>query len=191
MVNKVIYGTTVLVDLTEDTVDAAHLGKGYTAHGKDGEPIIGTFVSESLDTSDATATASDICSEKTAYVNGEKVTGTRDKMRCETGTANILDAPFNDGALQYRSAGNGCFIDFVSTASSDFYTNTGDVVRCQVSASDAGDAVASDVLYGKMFTSSEGVNIPGTLVVQTYRTGSEIPDDSIGDDGDLYLVVSA
>lgn len=42
-VNKVIYGTTVLVDLTEDTVTAATLAQGYTAHGADGEAITGTM----------------------------------------------------------------------------------------------------------------------------------------------------
>lgn len=42
-VNKVIYGTTVLVDLTADTVDAAHLAKGYTAHDASGNVIVGTY----------------------------------------------------------------------------------------------------------------------------------------------------
>ncbi len=42
-VNKVIYGTTVLVDLTADTVTAATLAQGYTAHGADGEAITGTM----------------------------------------------------------------------------------------------------------------------------------------------------
>lgn len=41
-VNKVIYGTTVLVDLTEDTVTADKLVRGYTAHDKSGALIIGT-----------------------------------------------------------------------------------------------------------------------------------------------------
>lgn len=41
-VNKVIYGTTVLVDLTKDSVTADALVEGKTAHGADGEPITGT-----------------------------------------------------------------------------------------------------------------------------------------------------
>lgn len=40
-INKVVYGTTVLVDLTSDTVDAAHLAKGRTAHDAGGNPIVG------------------------------------------------------------------------------------------------------------------------------------------------------
>lgn len=42
-VNKVVYGTTVLVDLTEDTVTPDKLLLGALAHGADGEPITGTL----------------------------------------------------------------------------------------------------------------------------------------------------
>ena len=41
-VSKVVYGGRTLVDLTADTVDAAHLAKGYTAHGASGEAVTGT-----------------------------------------------------------------------------------------------------------------------------------------------------
>lgn len=40
-INKVVYGTTVLVDLTSDTVDSAHLAKGRTAHDAGGNLIVG------------------------------------------------------------------------------------------------------------------------------------------------------
>lgn len=42
-ISKVVYGTTVLVDLTSDTVDAAHLAKGYTAHDAAGNAVVGTL----------------------------------------------------------------------------------------------------------------------------------------------------
>lgn len=42
-VNKVIYGTTVLVDLTEDTVTPDKLISGTTAHDKTGAKIVGTL----------------------------------------------------------------------------------------------------------------------------------------------------
>lgn len=41
-VSKVVYGTTVLVDLTSDTLSASTLALGSTAHGRDGEAITGT-----------------------------------------------------------------------------------------------------------------------------------------------------
>ena len=42
-VNKVVYGTTVLVDLTEDTVTPQTLLLGNRAHGRDGQTIEGTL----------------------------------------------------------------------------------------------------------------------------------------------------
>lgn len=46
-VNKVVISDETKLDLTADTVDAAHLAKGYTAHNKKGEAITGTMESGS------------------------------------------------------------------------------------------------------------------------------------------------
>lgn len=73
--NKIIFGGQTLIDLTSDTIDAAHLGYGYTAHDRSGAPITGTNTFDS-DTTDANATAGQILLNKTAYVNKNKVTGT-------------------------------------------------------------------------------------------------------------------
>lgn len=74
-VNKVVYDGTTLIDLTSDTVAAGYLLKNYTAHDKSGAPITGTCEFDS-NTTDANASASEILSGKTAYVNKAKVTGT-------------------------------------------------------------------------------------------------------------------
>lgn len=42
-VSKVVYGTGTLMDLTGDSVTAAALLSGYTAHDKAGESITGTL----------------------------------------------------------------------------------------------------------------------------------------------------
>ena len=47
-VNKVVYGTTVLVDLTEDTVNASDLAKGIIAHGANGELVTGNLKENNL-----------------------------------------------------------------------------------------------------------------------------------------------
>lgn len=72
--NKVIYDGEVLIDLTGDTVTAADLASGKTAHDKSGAQITGTNTKDS-DTSDATATTAEILSGSTAYARGAKVTG--------------------------------------------------------------------------------------------------------------------
>lgn len=74
--SKVVLATgEVLMDLTADTVDAAHLLDGYTAHDKAGAPITGTCTYDS-DTSDDTAAVGEILSGKTAHARGVLLTGT-------------------------------------------------------------------------------------------------------------------
>lgn len=84
-INKVIYGGDTLIDLTADTITADKLASGITAHDKSGAPITGTNTYDS-DTSDATAVAAEILSTKTAYVNGNKITGTMPNRGAITGT---------------------------------------------------------------------------------------------------------
>lgn len=72
--SKIVFGGEVLIDLTADTVKEDKLLKGYTAHGADGEQIVGSCEYDA-NTQDATATTSEILSGKTAYNKGAKITG--------------------------------------------------------------------------------------------------------------------
>lgn len=83
-ISKVVYGGTTLIDLTADTVEADKLLKGIKAHGADGEAITGTCEFDA-NTQDATATAAEILSGKTAYNKGNKVTGTMKNNGAVTG----------------------------------------------------------------------------------------------------------
>lgn len=73
-INKVIYGGTVLIDITDTTATAADVADGKYFYGKDGSKVEGSSTKDS-DTTDATALPSEILSTKTAYVNKNKITG--------------------------------------------------------------------------------------------------------------------
>lgn len=72
--NKVVYNGQTLIDLTADTAVATDVASGKYFHLATGERVQGTSTLDA-DTSDANATAGEILSTKTAYVNGNKITG--------------------------------------------------------------------------------------------------------------------
>lgn len=84
-VNKIVVGGITKLDLTGDTISAADLLSGKTAHDKTGAPIEGSCTYDS-DTSDANALAAEILNTKTAYVAGQKVTGSMPNRGKATGT---------------------------------------------------------------------------------------------------------
>ena len=92
-VNKVIVNGQTKMDLTSDTVDAAHLLSGYTAHDKSGAPIEGTCTFDT-NTQDANATAPEILQGKTAYAKGSKLTGTMPNKGSVTGNITSVNTPY-------------------------------------------------------------------------------------------------
>ena len=93
-VNKVVYGGNTLIDLTADDVTADKVLASVTkVHLKDGSQVAGTC-SYDADTSDATASASEILATKTAYVNGSKVTGSMPNNGAVTGTISTKEQEY-------------------------------------------------------------------------------------------------
>lgn len=84
-INKVVYGGNVLIDLTGDDVTASDVLSGKKFHLPSGAAGTGTCT-YNADTSDATAVAAEILATKTAYKNGEKITGTMANNGAVTGT---------------------------------------------------------------------------------------------------------
>ena len=84
--NKIVLASgEVLIDLTGDTVDAAHVLDGFTFHDKSGAPVAGTCTYDS-DTSDDTAAVGEILSGKTAHARGALLTGTMPNNGAQRGS---------------------------------------------------------------------------------------------------------
>lgn len=102
-VNKVIYGGQTLIDLTGDDVTISDVLTGKKFHLPSGGQGTGTCTYDA-DTSDATAVAAEILSEKTAYKNGAKLTGTMPNRGAITGSisakAGVYTVPqgYHDGS---------------------------------------------------------------------------------------------
>ena len=88
-INKIIYGGTVLMDITDTTATAADVAQGKYFYGKDGVKVQGSSTKDS-DTTDATALASEILNTKTAYVNKNKITGEKPNRGAVTATISTL-----------------------------------------------------------------------------------------------------
>lgn len=89
----VLSNGTVLIDLTADTVDAAHLLDGYTAHNKAGAPVTGSCTYDS-DTSEDTAAVGEILAGKTAHARGTQLTGTMTNNGAVSGTISSKETPY-------------------------------------------------------------------------------------------------
>ena len=102
--NKIVLASgEVLIDLTGDTVEAAHVLDGFTFHDKSGAPVTGTCTYDS-DTSDDTAAVGEILSGKTAHARGALLTGTMPNNGAQMGSINtkeqevIIAQGYHDGS---------------------------------------------------------------------------------------------
>lgn len=92
--NKVVLSSgEVLIDLSADTADAAHVLSGSTFHDKSGAPVTGTCTYDS-DTSNDTAAVAEILSGKTAHARGVKITGTMPNNGAVSGEISTKDGSY-------------------------------------------------------------------------------------------------
>lgn len=158
-----------LINLAEDTVAPENLLAGATAHDSSGQRIVGTMIQSSgIDTSDATALSEDIVSGKTAYVDGEKVTGSMVSLTGSKTTVGMgritIGKDSKDLVMSFNS---------VSLSNASAYLKNGGSFQLYGNGTLGtffGDATPEDVRKGKKFTSKDGV-ATGTMEVSGGGSG--------------------
>lgn len=159
-------GTSVKVVASYDKfgdAQASDVAKGKKFTSVAGLTVTGTLECEGgIDTSDATATGADLAEGKTAYVNGEKISGTIKEVGAgcaiAAGAAAFSYVENADNGLIYAN----CEYNPAGNPGRDRIIRTGALVSIPVSASKFGDATAADVAKGKTFTSAAGLLVEGT-----------------------------
>jgi hypothetical protein len=88
-VNKVVFGNTTVMDISDTTADPTKVLASEKFYDRSGAPQTGACTFDA-DASDADATAAEILLNKTAYVNGNKLTGTMPNRGAVTGTISTV-----------------------------------------------------------------------------------------------------
>lgn len=133
----------------DENLKSANIVEGVKIFGYSGTATI-------LDTTDADATAEDILTGKTAYVNGEKITGTAYDHMLHGDVSPMMLTVFGETSIGlHASTTSVCHLQKDTT------------VSLSMAASKWGTATTDDVLKGKTFTSENGIKISGSYVPES------------------------
>ena len=162
--SKIVLGDgTVLIDLTQDTIDAASVLTGKTFHDKSGAPLTGTCDYDA-DTSDDTATASEILATKTAHARGTLLTGSMPNRGGVTGTITAVNGTYTIPQGYHDGSGT------VSISSSE---------QAKIIADNIREGIEILGVTGTM-SGSEDVHAQATTATPTFSSQVITPDSTQG-----------
>ena len=159
-VNKVVYGGTVLIDLTGDTVTADKVLTGYTAHDKSGATITGTC-NYDVNSEDATVAVAEMLVGKTAYARGSKITGTMPNNGAVTKTISTKTQEVSIAQGYHDGSGK------VSISSTE---------QAKIIPTNIRDGVTILGVTGTM-SGTEGAKAQAKTVTPTTKVQNVLPDD--------------
>lgn len=159
-VNKVVYGGTVLIDLTGDTVTADKVLTGYTAHDKSGATITGTC-NYDVNSEDATVAVAEMLNGKTAYARGSKITGTMPNNGAVTKTISTKTQEVSIAQGYHDGSGK------VSISSTE---------QAKIIPTNIRDGVTILGVTGTM-SGTEGARAQAKTVTPTIKVQNVLPDD--------------
>lgn len=144
-----VYLSGAQIILGDQELLPENIKQGVEIFGVEGEYTVES--SDTIDTTDATATSNDIADGETAYINNQKITGS---------------VPVVNSYLCYSTGS----IDSTGEAYVSEYQNINGrlilednaVITYKCDANEFGDATAEDVASGKTFTSRNGTKLTGT-----------------------------
>ena len=177
-VSKIEYFGEVLIDLTNDTVSADKILAGYTAHGKDGEPITGTLEVEDVTEETAAYTTKlgtqDTIIEQivTALQNKTAAEVKEEQEKTVTPTSSIQEVIPDDGKTLSKVTVNAVPTEdktITPSKSTQTITPTSGKFLSQVTVNGDSDLVAANI--------KKSINIFG--VTGTYEGDTSIEDGLI------------